>query len=109
MVPMGRAADHEDLWLQPYDLLELMPRMAEARQRCDAIGLKLWPGDNVGYFGPFEHLIRFERTRTGHSGGCGEVARGREADEHMSVDAQAVLEHGAEDRVGGDDGDGAHW
>lgn len=71
MVPMGRAADHEDLWLQPYDMLELMPAVAEARHRCDDMGVKLWPGDNVGYFGPYEHTIRFERTRSGHSGGCG--------------------------------------
>ncbi len=71
MVPMGRAADHEDLWLQPYDLLELMPKVADARARSDALGIKLWPGDNVGYFGPYEHAIRFERTRSGHSGGCG--------------------------------------
>ncbi len=71
MVPMGRAADHEDLWLQPYDMLELMPRVAQMRDRCDERGLKLWPGDNVGYFGPYEHKIRFERTHSGHSGGCG--------------------------------------
>lgn len=71
MVPMGRAAEAEDLWLQPYDMLEIMPRVAAARRRCDGIGIKLWPGNNVGYFGPYEHLLRADRSRTGYSSGCG--------------------------------------
>jgi radical SAM protein with 4Fe4S-binding SPASM domain len=71
MVPMGRAADTESLWLQPYDLLELFPLLAEARRRCDARGLKLWPGDNIGYFGPFEQLLRAGRTAWSHCSGCG--------------------------------------
>jgi len=71
MVPMGRAADAEELWLQPYDLLEIMPRIARARQRCDEAGVALWPGNNVGYFGPFEALLRGGRMPQGHSTGCG--------------------------------------
>jgi radical SAM protein with 4Fe4S-binding SPASM domain len=71
MVPMGRAADAEDLWLQPYDLLEVMPRVAQARRSADERGIKLWPGNNVGYFGPYEDLLRADRTRTGYSSGCG--------------------------------------
>ncbi len=71
MVPMGRAADAEDLWLEPYDILEVMPRIAELRQRCDDHGVHLWPGNNVGYFGPYEYLLRKDRTRTGFSSGCG--------------------------------------
>lgn len=71
MVPMGRAAEAGDLWLQPYDLLELIPIVASVRESCDKGGLRLWPGDNVGYFGPFEHALRHERSRSGHSGGCG--------------------------------------
>lgn len=71
MVPMGRAAEADDLWLQPYDLLEIFPRIAEARRRADAHGIKLWPGNNVGYFGPYEHLLRADRTRNGYSSGCG--------------------------------------
>ncbi len=71
MVPMGRAADASELWLQPYDLLEVIPLIAAARKRCDELGIKLWPGNNVGYFGPYEHTLRFERARLNHSGGCG--------------------------------------
>jgi radical SAM protein with 4Fe4S-binding SPASM domain len=71
MVPMGRAAEEESLWLEPYDVLELMPTLAELRPRADAAGIALWPGDNVGYFGPFEHVLRHQRVPEGHSSGCG--------------------------------------
>jgi radical SAM protein with 4Fe4S-binding SPASM domain len=71
MVPMGRAAEAGELWLQPYDLLEVIPVVAAVRQQCEPLGLKLWPGDNVGYFGPWEHVLRHERSRSGHAGGCG--------------------------------------
>ena len=71
MAPMGRAAEAENLWLEPYDMLELIPIVASVRRQCDAAGLRLWPGDNVGYFGPFEHDLRFERSCSGHCGGCG--------------------------------------
>ena len=71
MVPMGRAAEASDLWLQPYDMLEVMPRIADARKGCDERGIRLWPGNNVGYFGPFEHLLRSDRSRGGYSSGCG--------------------------------------
>lgn len=71
MVPMGRAADDPNLWLHPYDLLELFPILAELRHRADQDKIPLWPGDNVGYFGPFEDTLRGGRVPSGHSGGCG--------------------------------------
>lgn len=71
MVPMGRAAEADDLWLQPYDMLEVVPRIAEVRERADQLGIKVWPGNNVGYFGPHEHALRGDRTRFGYSSGCG--------------------------------------
>ena len=71
MVPMGRAADEESLWLQPYDILELMPMLVALRYRADQAGIALWPGDNVGYFGTFESVLRRGRSREGYSTGCG--------------------------------------
>ncbi|HMA96348.1 MAG TPA: radical SAM protein [Polyangiaceae bacterium] len=71
MVPMGRAADEPGLWLEPYHLLELMPVLAELRRRADLDKIPLWPGDNVGYFGPFEDLLRGDRVPDGCSSGCG--------------------------------------
>jgi radical SAM protein with 4Fe4S-binding SPASM domain len=51
------------------------------RARADEKKIPLWPGDNVGYFGPYEHIIRKNRTRYGYSGGCsgGVLALGVEA------------------------------
>jgi radical SAM protein with 4Fe4S-binding SPASM domain len=71
MVPMGRAADDPKLWLHPYDLLELFPILAELRHRADQDQIPLWPGDNVGYFGPFEDTLRGDKVPGGCSGGCG--------------------------------------
>jgi radical SAM protein with 4Fe4S-binding SPASM domain len=71
MAPMGRAADEPDLVLEPYDLLEIMPMLARLRVLADSRGIALWPGDNVGYFGPFEHTLRDQRVPGGHSSGCG--------------------------------------
>ena len=71
MVPMGRAADEPGLWLEPYDLLELMPTLGELRERSDRDEIPLWPGDNVGYFGPFEDSVRGDRVPSGCSSGCG--------------------------------------
>jgi radical SAM protein with 4Fe4S-binding SPASM domain len=71
MAPMGRAADEPELVLQPYDLLEIMPTLARLRVLSDERGIALWPADNVGYFGPFEHTLRDNRIPGGHSSGCG--------------------------------------
>jgi radical SAM protein with 4Fe4S-binding SPASM domain len=99
MVPMGRAAEAEDLWLQPYDILEIMPIIAAVRKRADELGVLLWPGNNVGYFGPYEHLLRSDRTRIGFSSGCGGGIRilGVEA----NGDIKACSAMGSEGFVGG--------
>ncbi len=57
-VAMGRAADHPELLLQPYELLELMPLLADLYQEGADRGLLLQPGNNIGYFGPYEALWR---------------------------------------------------
>ncbi|MGO9836210.1 MAG: radical SAM protein [Polyangiaceae bacterium] len=69
-VPMGRAADEPEVLLQPYDLLELFPRLAALKKRCDELGVVLWPGNNIGYFGPYESIIRGHYL-PGHGGSCG--------------------------------------
>ena len=57
-VAMGRAADHPELLLQPYELLELMPLLAELYEEGADRGLLLQPGNNIGYFGPYESVWR---------------------------------------------------
>src|SRR5918912_2172363 len=57
-VAMGRAVDHPELLLQPFSLLELMPLLAELYEEGLERGLLMQPGNNIGYFGPFEALWR---------------------------------------------------
>jgi radical SAM protein with 4Fe4S-binding SPASM domain len=59
--PLGRAADRPDMLLQPYDLLDLVPRIAALKRRAHADGILLLPGNNLGYFGPEEGLLRSQR------------------------------------------------
>jgi radical SAM protein with 4Fe4S-binding SPASM domain len=69
-VAMGRAADRPEWILQPYDLLALFPQLEELAARCRAADVLLWPGNNVGYFGPYETTLRGTLPR-GHHVGCG--------------------------------------
>jgi radical SAM protein with 4Fe4S-binding SPASM domain len=69
-VPMGRAADHPELLLQPHQMLELMPVLAAVKDRLDAAGVVFWPGNNIGYFGPFEERLR-DSLPGCHRGSCG--------------------------------------
>lgn len=70
MIPMGRAAEIPDLWLQPFDLLEVIPAVAEVIERCADRGLYVFAGDNVGYFGPHEAILRRYTSRDRHMLGC---------------------------------------
>ena len=56
--PLGRAADRPELLLQPYDLLDVVPRVAALKARARADGIVLTPGNNLGYFGPEETQLR---------------------------------------------------
>ncbi|HEV8550964.1 MAG TPA: radical SAM protein [Polyangiaceae bacterium] len=69
-VPMGRAADEPEVLLQPYDLLEFFPFLARLKARMTELGVRLWPGNNIGYFGPYETLLRGGMPR-GHGASCG--------------------------------------
>jgi len=69
-VAMGRAADEPDVLLEPYDLLALFPMLGRLKDRCDEARVLLWPGNNVGYFGPYEAKLR-GTTQRGHMSSCG--------------------------------------
>ncbi len=79
-VPAGRAADEPEVVLQPYDLVEVFPLLAELKQDCDRRRIKCLLGNNVGYFGPFDHILR-SYTTCGHSFSCqaGRLTMGIEA------------------------------
>lgn len=69
-VAMGRAADEPDVLLQPYDLLALFPLVDALVARCQEYGVRFYPGNNLGYFGPYESRLRGSLPR-GHGGSCG--------------------------------------
>jgi radical SAM protein with 4Fe4S-binding SPASM domain len=56
--PLGRAADRPEMLLQPWDLLALIPRVVALKKRAKADGIRVWPGNNLGYFGPEEGALR---------------------------------------------------
>ncbi|MEM9074020.1 MAG: radical SAM protein [Myxococcota bacterium] len=56
--PLGRAADRPEMLLQPWDLLELVPRITALKRRAHAEGIRVLPGNNLGYFGPDEAALR---------------------------------------------------
>ncbi len=69
--PLGRAADRADLVLQPYELTDVVPRVAALKRRAFADGILLMPGNNLGYFGPEETLLRSRNPDgTDHYQGC---------------------------------------
>jgi radical SAM protein with 4Fe4S-binding SPASM domain len=57
-VPMGNAADRPERLIQPYELLELFPVLARISYRANAEGVKVLPGNDIGFFGPYENIIR---------------------------------------------------
>ncbi len=80
-VPMGRATDEPEVLLQPQDLLSLFPLLAELKERASQLGVRVFPGNNIGYFGPHESKLRDFMVRK-HSSSCmaGQLTLGIEAD-----------------------------
>jgi len=69
-VPMGRAADEPEVLFQPYEMLELFPLLGALKQRADELRVRIWPGNNIGYFGPYESVLKGNMPR-GHMASCG--------------------------------------
>jgi radical SAM protein with 4Fe4S-binding SPASM domain len=57
-VPMGRAADRPELLLQPSELLDVFPLLNELAHWAQRDGLLFYPGNNIGYYGPYERRLR---------------------------------------------------
>jgi radical SAM protein with 4Fe4S-binding SPASM domain len=66
----GNAADEPDLVLQPYMMLELYDELAKVVELCEARRIAIWPGNNLGYFGPLESRLRRHQNAGGHYRGC---------------------------------------
>lgn len=67
-VPMGRAADRPEWLLQPWQIIEVIDEMARIKTewlteaynkgRPPTSVMNVTLGNNVGYYGPHEHLLR---------------------------------------------------
>lgn len=64
-VPMGNAADRPNILIQPCELLELFPVLARITNRANQEGLRVLPGNDIGFFGPYEAILRHEQFRLG--------------------------------------------
>jgi radical SAM protein with 4Fe4S-binding SPASM domain len=69
-VAMGRAADEPHILLQPWQMIEVMPMVARIKKKAIEKKVAIWPGNNVGYFGPYETLLKGTMPR-GHMASCG--------------------------------------
>jgi radical SAM protein with 4Fe4S-binding SPASM domain len=81
-VPMGRAGDHPEMILQPYQMLDVLPKLAALFERAARSGVLLQIGNNIGYFGPHEGELRGSGYEAIHYEGClgGQNTIGIEAD-----------------------------
>ncbi len=69
-IPHGNGAEHPDLVLQPYQLLEVYRDLERIIPRARELGVRLWPANNLGYFGPLESQLRRDVARPPHFKGC---------------------------------------
>lgn len=69
-IPHGNAADDPELMLQPYMLLEAYAELEAVLDLFDARGIGVWPGNNLGYFGPLEHRLRRRQNPGAYYRGC---------------------------------------
>jgi radical SAM protein with 4Fe4S-binding SPASM domain len=121
--PMGRAADHADWLLQPYELLDLVPRLAALAQRGRAAGCQVQAANNLGYFGPYEHLLRAAHWQGCNAGihtlgieadgsvkGCPSLPSAPYVGGSLRADSIATIwEQAPELRFARDRGDGELW
>jgi radical SAM protein with 4Fe4S-binding SPASM domain len=79
---MGNAVDNDSVLLQPYQVGELMPLLVRLHRAGLERGLLMVVGNNIGYFGPYEHILRGFGDESVHWAGCaaGQNVMGIEAD-----------------------------
>jgi radical SAM protein with 4Fe4S-binding SPASM domain len=69
--PFGNAGDHPEILLQPYMYLELFELLDGIVEAATRLQVKIWPANNLGYFGPLEAKLRKLQKRGAHYKGCG--------------------------------------
>lgn len=66
--PFGNAADRPDILLQPYMMLEVFEILEVLIERARELRVGIFPGNNLGYFGPLESKLRVWQKK--HYKGC---------------------------------------
>ncbi|MCO4744961.1 MAG: radical SAM protein [Proteobacteria bacterium] len=66
--PMGRAADEPELLIEPFQMLDLVPRLGMLARRMRPHGLKIEASNNLGYYGPWEQELRRSHWQGCHAG-----------------------------------------
>jgi len=86
--PMGRAADNAEILFQPPEVLELFPVLARIARRAWHDGIRFIASSNIGYYGPYERLLRSNGHPWGFWRGPAEGLRmiGIEADGTVKAD-----------------------
>jgi radical SAM protein with 4Fe4S-binding SPASM domain len=84
-VPAGNAAEQVDLILQPWQIPETYDTLARLFERGRKAGFRLFSGNNIGYFGPYEHLWRTMTDEPAYWDGCGAAESG------MAIEADGVV------------------
>jgi radical SAM protein with 4Fe4S-binding SPASM domain len=70
-VPAGNAAEQADLILQPWQIPEVYDTLAMLFEKGRRAGFRLFAGNNIGYYGPHEHLWRTMTDEPAYWDGCG--------------------------------------
>lgn len=81
-VAMGNAVDNSQILLEPFELEGIFKTLVEIYIKGLDKGLVIVPGNNIGYFGPTEHLWRGMYEASPHWSSCsaGTTVIGIEAD-----------------------------
>ncbi len=97
----GVAADHPEILLQPFQMIAMYAVLEQLLARCEALGIRLYPGNSVGYFGPLEARLRRGSGQRGHYFGCQAGVVGLGIESHGKLKGCQSL--------GGRANDGGNW
>lgn len=75
-VPAGNAAEQVDLILQPWQIPDTYDTLAMLFEKGRKAGFRLFAGNNIGYYGPYEHLWRTMTEEPAYWDGCGAAETG---------------------------------
>jgi radical SAM protein with 4Fe4S-binding SPASM domain len=94
-VPAGNAAEQTDLILQPWQIPDVYDTLARLFEKGRRGGFRMFSGNNIGYFGPYEHLWRTMTDEPAYWDGCGAAETGMAIEADGAVKGCPSLHKGA--------------